>query len=47
MGADYTVMVSIGHTNDLPMKELGVDVDNNFEPHNNVVSYTKTLNKRK
>ena len=45
--ADYVVMASIGHIKDLPMKELGVDVDNNFESHYNVVANTKRRNKRK
>lgn len=30
--ADYKVESSYGHIRDLPAKELGVDVDNNFEP---------------
>jgi len=47
LGADYTVMASIGHIKDLPMKALGVDVDNNFEPHYNVVPNIKRRNKRK
>jgi DNA topoisomerase-1 len=37
LGSDYTALASIGLIKDLPMKELGVDVDNNFEPHCNVV----------
>lgn len=32
LGADYLVAASVGHIRDLPPKELGVDVDNNFEP---------------
>ncbi len=32
LGDDYKVMASIGHIKDLPMKDLGVDVDNDFEP---------------
>ena len=32
LGNDYKVMASIGHIKDLPMKDLGVDVDNDFEP---------------
>ena len=47
LGPDYTVMASIGHIKDLPMKDLGVDVDNNFEPHYNVVPDTKRRNKKK
>lgn len=32
LGKDYTVESSFGHIRDLPKKELGIDVDNNFEP---------------
>ncbi len=32
LGKDYQVESSFGHIADLPSKELGVDVDNNFEP---------------
>ena len=32
LGADYDVAASVGHVRDLPTKELGVDVDNDFEP---------------
>jgi DNA topoisomerase I len=32
LGNDYIVLASIGHIKDLPTKELGVDVENNFEP---------------
>ena len=32
LGKDYVVESSIGHIRDLPMKELGVDVENNFKP---------------
>ena len=32
LGSDYKVDSSFGHIADLPSKELGVDVDNNFEP---------------
>lgn len=31
-GNDYCVKASIGHIKDLPKKELGIDVKNNFEP---------------
>ncbi len=33
LGAGYEVAASVGHVRDLPTKELGVDVDNGFEPH--------------
>ena len=32
LGAGYKVMASVGHIRDLPERELGVDVDNDFEP---------------
>lgn len=32
LGRDYHVAASVGHVRDLPEKELGVDVDNGFEP---------------
>ena len=31
LGEGYSVEASMGHLRDLPKKELGVDVDNNFE----------------
>ena len=33
LGKEFTVKASIGHIKDLPGKELGVDVENNFKPH--------------
>ena len=32
LGAEYDVAASVGHVRDLPKKELGVDVENGFEP---------------
>ena len=32
LGKDYKVVASFGHVRDLPKGELGVDVENNFEP---------------
>lgn len=32
LGKDFTVKSSFGHIRDLPKKELGIDVDNNFKP---------------
>lgn len=32
LGSDYIVRASIGHFRDLPKKELGVDVENQFKP---------------
>jgi DNA topoisomerase-1 len=47
LGQDYTVLASIGHIKDLPTKELGVDVENNFEPHYEVIPDTKKRNNKK
>jgi len=33
LGPDYTVEASVGHIRDLPKKDLGVDVDNDFRPN--------------
>lgn len=33
LGKEFTVKASVGHIKDLPAKELGVDVEKNFEPH--------------
>ena len=32
LGKGYTVLASVGHVRDLPTKELGVDIDKDFEP---------------
>ncbi|MBI4212301.1 MAG: DNA topoisomerase I, partial [Deltaproteobacteria bacterium] len=32
LGKGFRVMASVGHVKDLPVKELGVDVEKNFEP---------------
>lgn len=32
LGKDYKVLASFGHVRDLPKKELGIDVKNNFTP---------------
>ena len=31
LGSGYQVKASMGHLRDLPKKELGVDVENNFQ----------------
>lgn len=33
LGSGYKVIASMGHLRDLPKSTLGVDVENNFEPH--------------
>ncbi len=47
LGSDYTVMASIGHIKDLPAKDLGVDVENDFEPTYEVIPDTKKRNNKK
>ncbi|MDD5590028.1 MAG: type I DNA topoisomerase [Candidatus Portnoybacteria bacterium] len=32
LGKDYSILSSFGHVRDLPKKELGIDVENDFEP---------------
>ncbi|MGH9471876.1 MAG: type I DNA topoisomerase [Terriglobales bacterium] len=32
LGADYEVLASLGHIMDLPKRDLGVDIEHNFEP---------------
>lgn len=32
LGKDYMVMASLGHIRDLPKDELGIDIDNKFQP---------------
>ena len=32
LGSDYTVKASLGHVRDLPEKEIGIDVENDFAP---------------
>ncbi|MDD5281794.1 MAG: type I DNA topoisomerase [Candidatus Omnitrophica bacterium] len=43
LGADYTVVSSMGHIIDLPQKELGVDIDNKFKPEYVVIPSRKKL----
>jgi len=38
LGADYVVKASMGHVRDLPTKNLGVDVENRFQPTYEVLS---------
>lgn len=33
LGSNYKVIASVGHVRDLPKSTLGVDIENNFEPH--------------
>jgi len=47
LGPDYSVMASIGHIKDLPARDLGVDVENNFEPSYEVIPDTKKRNNKR
>lgn len=42
LGAEYEVLSSFGHIRDLPKKEMGVDVQNNFEPTYEIPDDKKT-----
>lgn len=33
LGRNYKVMASVGHIRDLPKSKMGIDVENNYEPH--------------
>src|SRR5689334_19324136 len=44
LGAGYDVRATVGHVRDLPTRELGVDVERNFEPkYVTIKGKTKTL----
>jgi len=42
LGKDYVVKSSIGHIRDMPKKDMGIDLENNFEP-----TYEVTADKKK
>ena len=33
LGNDYNVAATVGHIKDLPSKDLGIDIENDFSPH--------------
>ncbi len=37
LGSDYKCLASMGHVRDLPKKNLGVDIDKDFQPHYEVI----------
>ena len=43
LGKKYVVKASLGHVKDLPKKDLAVDVENDFEPHYEVIEGKKKL----
>src|SRR5690554_1922606 len=46
LGADYQVESSFGHISDLPSKEIGVDIANNFKPKYEVSPDKKAVVKK-
>src|ERR1700687_6323419 len=47
LGKDFIVMASIGHIKYLPSKGLGVDIQNNFEPHYEIIPDNKKRNNKR
>src|SRR6266850_1789291 len=47
LGSDYLVKASIGHIKDLPSKQLGVDIEHDFEPTYEVIPDTKKRNNKR
>lgn len=43
LGSDFEVKSSMGHVRDLPSKNFGVDIDNNFEPTYQVMSGKRSV----
>jgi DNA topoisomerase-1 len=43
LGKDFVVKSSFGHIRDLPLKKIGVDVENNYEPEYEVSSDKKKI----
>jgi DNA topoisomerase-1 len=43
LGANYTVIASMGHVRDLPKSKLGVDIDDDFEPSYEVIASRKKV----
>lgn len=46
LGPDYRIEASMGHVRDLPKRELGVDVEDNFTPSYNTIPERKDVLKR-
>jgi len=43
LGDEYSVLASVGHVRDLPSNRMGVDIDNDFQPHYVVPSKRKDV----
>lgn len=46
LGVDYRIEASMGHVRDLPKKDLGVDIDNDFAPKYEIIADRKDVLKR-
>ena len=44
LGPDYKVVASMGHIRDLPVKSLGIDIENNFTPEYGINEDKKIIN---
>lgn len=47
LGPDYQVMASIGHIKDLPVNEMGVDIEHDFAPTYEIIPDSKKRNNKK
>ena len=43
LGKDFTVKASVGHVKDLPVKEMGIDIDKEFTPRYMVIPGKETV----
>ena len=43
LGANYKVTSSFGHISDLPSKNIGIDIENDFKPKYEISSDKKTI----
>ena len=43
LGRDYKVIASMGHVRDLPLKEIGIDPNNNFKPEYQIIPDKKKV----
>lgn len=43
LGSNYTVAASVGHVRDLPSSSLGVDEDDGFKPHYEIIDKKRTI----
>jgi len=43
LGKDFTVRASVGHVKDLPVKEMGIDIDKDFSPRYIIIPGKETV----